>query len=60
MIGVGRVLRLAMGPKHFLPFEIHSNFNSNNKITKVFAIPIISIIAPLKIFALPCTTPDHV
>jgi len=43
-----------------LPFKIHSNFNLSNKITKVSAILVISIIAPLKIFVLPCTTPNHV
>lgn len=25
---------------HFLPFKIHKNFNSCNKITKIFAISI--------------------
>jgi len=50
---------LAIGPAHFLPPKIHSNFNSSDKFTKFLAIPIISISAPLKIFALPCTTPNH-
>jgi len=51
---------LVMGQAQLLPFKIHSNFNSRYKITKFFAIFIISINAPLKIFALPYTTPDHV
>jgi len=49
-----------MGLEYFLPFKIGSNFNSSNKFTKVFAIPIIYIIAPPNFFALPYTTPDHV
>jgi len=49
-----------MDQAQLLPFKIHSNFNLCNKITKVFAIPVISIIAPLKIFALPCTIPNQV
>jgi len=60
MIKIRRVQRLAMGPEHFLPLKNHSNFNSCDKITKVFAIPVISIIAPLKIFAMLCTILDHV
>jgi len=45
---------LVMDKAQLLPFKIHSNFNSSEKITKFFTIPIISINAPLKIFALLC------
>jgi len=48
-----------MGPKHFLPPKIHSNFNSSDKITNFFAIPVISIDATLKIFVLSYSTPHH-
>jgi len=48
-----------MGPHKLLPFKIHSNFSSSDEITKVFVISIISIVAPPKIFASPCATPDH-
>jgi len=51
---------LIIGQAQLLPFKIHSNFNSRGKITNFFAIPIIFIIAPLKIFVLPCSTLDHV
>jgi len=49
-----------MGLEHFLPPKIHSNFSSSDKITNFFAIPIISIDAPLKIFVLLCAIPNHV
>jgi len=46
-----------MNLEHFLPPKIHSNFNSSNKITNFFVIPIISIDAPLKINSF---APNHV
>jgi len=49
-----------MGPKHFLPPKIYSNFSSGDKITKFFATPVISIDAPLKIYVLSYTIPDPV
>jgi len=52
----GRLQTLSIGLQQLLPFKIHSNFKSSNKLTKFFAIPIISIKVPLKIFVLPCTT----
>jgi len=51
---------LGMGQAQLLPFKIPSNFNSRDKITTIFAIPIISINTPLKIFSMPCTTLDYV
>jgi hypothetical protein len=51
---------LVMGQAQLLPFKIHSNFNSRDKITKFLAIPFIFVNAPLKIFALPSTTLDYV
>jgi len=51
---------LIMSQAQLLPFKIHSNFNSRDKITKNFAIFIIFVNAPMKIFALPYTTLDHV
>jgi len=60
MIGIGRVWTLAMDLEHFLPPKIHGNLYLGDKITNFFAIPIISINAPLKIFVLPCIIPDHV
>jgi len=50
---------MAMGPEHFLPSKIHSNFNSNDKIINFFAIPVISIDAAIEIFALPYSTPHY-
>jgi hypothetical protein len=49
-----------MGQNQLLAFKIHNNFISSDKITKVFAISIIPIVAPLKIFALCCTAPNQV
>jgi len=51
---------LIMDQAQLLPFKIHKNFNARDKITKFLAIFIISINAPLKIFALPYTTPNLV
>jgi len=52
MMRIERVYILAMGLEHILPPKIHNNFNSSDKITNFFAIPVISIDAPLKIFSL--------
>jgi len=60
MIRIRWLYMLVMGQAQLLPFKIHSYFNSSNKITKKISIFIIYVNAPLKIFALPCTTPNHV
>jgi len=49
-----------MGQAQLFPFKIHSNFNSRDKITKEFTIPIVSVNTPLEIFALPYNIPNHV
>jgi len=49
MTGIERLYTLDMDQGQLLPFKIHSNFNSSDKITKFFANPVSSIDAPLKI-----------
>jgi len=49
MIGIKRLYTLDMDQGQLLAFKIQSNFNSSDKITNFFAIPVSSIDAPLKI-----------
>jgi len=43
MIGIGRVYTLDMGLDQLLASKSHNNFNARYKITKKFAIFVISI-----------------
>jgi len=50
MSGYGIVYILNMGVDQLLPFKIHSNFSSSNKIIKKLVIPFISVSASVEIF----------